>query len=46
MFDNLGLTLGMALKFCTSVAKGFERKDIEILGLIPKLVEVRREKLL
>ena len=46
MFDNLGLTLGMDLKFYASVAtKGFELKGIKILGLIPTLVEVTREKL-
>ena len=45
MFDNLGLTLGMDFKFYASVAKGFELKGIKILGLIPTLVEVTREKL-
>ena len=45
MFDNLGLTLGMDLKFYASVGKGFELKGIKILGVIPALVEVTREKL-
>ena len=45
MFDNLGLTVGMDLKFYASLAKGFELKGIKVLGLIPTLVEVTREKL-
>ena len=43
---NLGLSLGMALKFCTSVAKGSKLKVRKFWGQIPMFVEVTREKLL
>ena len=44
-FNNLGLALGMALKFYTSVAKGLKLKVRKFWGLIPTFVEVTREKL-
>ena len=39
-FNNFGMTLGMALKFYTSVAKGSELNVSKIWGLIPTFVEV------
>ena len=42
-FNNLGLTLGMALKFYTSVAKGLKLKFRKFWGLILKFVEVTEE---
>ena len=39
-FNNLGLTLGMTLKFYTSVAKG-----LIFFGLSPTFVEVTGKKL-
>ena len=42
---NLGLALGMALKFYTSVAKWLKLKVKKFLGLIPTFVEVTGEKL-
>ena len=44
-FNNLGLTLGMNLKFYTSVAKVLKLKVRKFWGLIPMFVEVRGEKL-
>ena len=47
-FNNLGLALGMALKFHASVVKGSKLKVEEggdFWGLIPTLVEVTWEKL-
>ena len=44
-FNNLGLVLGMTLKFCTSVTKGLKLKVKKIWWLIPTFVEVAREKL-
>ena len=41
----MGLALGMALKFYTSVAKGLKVKVRKFLGLIPTFVEVTEEKL-
>ena len=38
--NNLGLTLGMALKFYTRVAKGLKLKVREFLGPVPMFVEV------
>ena len=43
--NNLGLALGMALKFHTIVAKGFKLKVRKSCMLIPTFVEVAREKL-
>ena len=34
-FNNLGLTLEMNLKFCTSVAKAFKLKVRKFFGQIP-----------
>ena len=45
-FSNLGLALGMALKFYTSVAKGMKFKDKTFWGLIHTIAEVTGEKLL
>ena len=42
-FNSLGLTLGMALKFYTSVAKGLKLKFRKFWGLILKFVEVTEE---
>ena len=44
-FNNLGLALGMNLKFYTSVAKGLKVKVKKICGLAPTFVEVTEEKL-
>ena len=44
-FTNLGLALGMALKFYTSVAKGMKFKDKKFWGLIHTIAEVTGEKL-
>ena len=44
-FNNLGLELGMALKFYTRVAKWLKLKVKNFLGLIPSFIEVREEKL-
>ena len=44
-FDNLGLALGMTLKFNISVAKGFKIKVSIFLGLVHTFVEVAGEKL-
>ena len=42
---NLGLALGMTLKFHTSVAKGLKFKVREFCGLSLTIVEVTGEKL-
>ena len=44
-FHNLGLVLGVALMFSTSVAKGSKLKVRKFWGLIPTFVEVTGEKL-
>ena len=44
-FNNLGLALGMALKFYTSLAKPLKLKVIKSLGLIPTFVQVTGGKL-
>ena len=44
-FNNLGLALGMNLKFYTSVAKGLKLKVRKFWGLVPTFVEVAGEKL-
>ena len=44
-FINLGLTLGMNVKFYTSVAKGLKLNVREFWGLISTFVEVTGEKL-
>ena len=43
--NHLGLALGMALKFYTSVAKGLKLKARKFLGLMLKFAEVTEEKL-
>ena len=43
-FNNLGLALGMVLKFDTSVEKGLKLKVRRFWGLIPTFVEVTWEK--
>ena len=44
-FNNLGLTPGTNLKFCTSVAKGLKLKIRKFLEPNPRFVEVTDEKL-
>ena len=44
-FNNLGLALGIALKFYTSVAKGLKLKVRKFWGLVPTFAEVSEEKL-
>ena len=44
-FNNLGLVLGINLKFYTSVGKGLELKVRNFGGLVPTSVEVTGEKL-
>ena len=44
-FNNLGLALGMAWQFFTSVLKGLKLKVRKFLGLIPTFSEVTGEKL-
>ena len=44
-FNNLGLTLGVNLKFYTSVAKGLKLKIGKFWGLVPTFVEVTGKKL-
>ena len=44
-FSNLGLALGMTLKFYTSVSKGSKLKVRKFLELSPTLVEVTGKKL-
>ena len=43
-FNNLGLALGMAIKFYTSVAKGLKLKVSKFWGLTPMFAEVTEEK--
>ena len=43
--NNLGLALGMALKFYTTVSKEFKLKVRKFWGLIPTFVEVTWEAL-
>ena len=43
-FNNVGLALGMALKFYNSVAKG-QKKVRKFLGLIPTFVEITMKEL-
>ena len=43
-FNNLGLALGVALKFYTSVTKGLKLKVRKFRGLIGTFVEVTEEK--
>ena len=44
-FNNLGLALGMALKFNTNVAERLKLKVRKFWELIPIFLEVIREKL-
>ena len=44
-FNNLGMALGMTLKFYTSVAKGLKLKVRKFCGLSPAFVEVTEKKL-
>ena len=44
-FNDLGLALGIALKFYTSVAKGLKVKVKKFWGLIPTFVEVIGENM-
>ena len=44
-FDNLGLALGMALKFYVSVAEGLKLKVRRFWRLIPTFVEFVGENL-
>ena len=44
-FNNLGLALGVALKYYTSVEKGLKLKVKKFWGLIVTFVEVTVEKL-
>ena len=44
-FNNLGLALGIALKFYTSVKKGLKLKVTIFLWLFPTFVEITWEKL-
>ena len=44
-FNNLGLALGMVLKFYTSVVKGLKLKSRKFWELISTFVEVTGEKL-
>ena len=46
MFINLGLLLGMALKFYTNVLKWFKLTVRKFLGLIPTFLKVTGEKVL
>ena len=45
-FNNLGLALGVAMKFYTSLEKGLKLKVRKFRGLSPTLVEVTKEKLI
>ena len=45
-FNNLGLALGMALKFNTNVAEKLKLKVRKFWEVIPIFVEVIREKLI
>ena len=42
-FNNLGLALSMALKFCTSVTKELKIKTKKVLVVISLIVEVAGE---
>ena len=44
-FNDLGQAQGIALKFCTSVAKSLKLKFRKFLGLIPTFVRVTEENL-
>ena len=44
-FNNLGLKLGMNLKFYTSVEKGLKLKVRKFWGVIPTFVEVTGKKI-
>ena len=44
-FNNLWLTLGIALKFYTSVTEGLKLKVRKFFGLVPMIAEVTGEKL-
>ena len=44
-FSNLGIALGMTLKFYTSVKKGLKLKVRKFWRLIPMFLEITREKL-
>ena len=44
-FNNLGLTLGTALRFYVSVAKGLKLKVRKFWRITPTFVEVTGEKL-
>ena len=44
-FNNVGLALGMSLKFYTSVGKGSKLKVRKFFGLRPTFVDVTGEKL-
>ena len=44
-FNNLGLKLGMNLKFYTNIARGLKVKVRKFQGLVPTFVEVTEEKL-
>ena len=46
MFNSLGITLDMRLKFYTSVAKGLKLKVRKFWGIIPAFVEVTGGKML
>ena len=43
-FNNLGLALGMTLKFYSSMAKWLKLKVTKVWGLIPTFIEVTGEK--
>ena len=43
-FNNLGLVIGITLKFCSSVAEELTLKVSKFLGLIPTFGEVIAEK--
>ena len=45
MYNNLGLALGMAWIFYTSVAKGLKLKVKKFWGLIPAFVKVTGEQM-
>ena len=44
-FNNLGLALGMTLKFYTSLAKGLKLRVRKFSALIPTFVEVKEKNL-
>ena len=45
-FNNLGLELGMVLKFYTSVTKGLKLKVRIYWWLVPRFVEIKWKKLI